>query len=492
MGAFSGLVLRSWSAYWIVIVIGVTTVIPGRVGGVEFPWITPANTQVLIITDPRVDFALREAAIDRAEYTIESATYFQGIDAKIGMPTLQAFRRAADRGVKGRYIQERVSTVPSDFFNTAARMLADANLKEPAQVISFGGLKNWFAGLRLTDFVHEKILIIDAGTPNETIFISGRNNSEHAVANLDMTIVLRPLVPSRPWVGSQVRAAFNTLWEFVKKIYPPKRIVARKHLIPGPQENNHVLLETETQKRMFAELNELLSRPVDYEAPLKDFEARPESMRVLTNDLLIKAVTQKFSRRLSRRLHVRSDIIDAATPTVATSKKIFVSMMTVDMPKPFKEALITALNNGAEVHLVTNSRTTHKTHTPFGLGFDHSLDHIVELMETKGRLSVYVLDEALLRKHADLYHLVTYLHRKMVIADSHVFLGSENFNATSSANNSEIVVESIDRAFAEKMTAIMENDLKVFTPLSCEAALTEKGRYNFIKRGLNRLFLPFY
>lgn len=484
--------LNKLQRVFVIATLALSFVLPAQVDGVQFPWVTPANSQVFIVTDSRVDFALRIAAIDRAQHTIESATFFQGIDERIGMPVLQAFRRAQNRGVTGRYIQERVSTIKSDFWNVAARMLDDANLKEPGQVVSFGGWRNWFHGLRLTDFVHEKILILDAGTPHETIFISGRNNADHAVANIDLTIVIRPLVPGRPWIGDQIKLAFGTLWDFVKTIYKPRTPKARKRFIPPPDKNVEVALLNDRQRAEFAELNELLSRPPVAGAPLKDFEARPESMRVLTNDLLIKAITNKYSRRLSRRYHYQSDIIHAASPTIAGSKRVFASMMSVTMPAELKQALIAALKNGAEVHLVTNSRETNKTYTPFGLGFDYSLTDIIDLMEIGGNLSVYILDEKLLLQHEDLYHLVTYVHRKLVVADNHVFSGSDNYNATSSANNSEIVVESIDQAFADKMVEVMRNDLQVFSMLTCETALKEHGRFNLIKRGLNRLFIPFY
>lgn len=460
-----------------------------------FKWIEPSNTQLLILEDPVVDFALRTWAIDRARHSIDSLTYLQSIDDEVGKPLLQAFRGAQNRkGMKGRYLWERLGSYNADFGNVAKRALADANLASPAEVIDFGGLGNLLKGLNVTDMIHEKILIIDAGTPNEMIWIGGRNNSLHATHNLDLGIVLRRIDPSKPWIGEQIQVAFDDTWESVNRVQRPSK---RKALEPKVAESFDtkrldVELRTETQETQYKELVELLGKPVDPSSPLLSCEARPKKMRVLTNEFISYALTGVFGKGFESRKAMPSDILEEAAKYVAEAKRIYISTMSIRMTESFKKSLKTALKNGSEVVLFTNNREAQKTHAPWGITFEFSLPDLAELFAVGGKLTVFALDPNLIKKHVERYPLVTYLHRKLIVADNHVFTGSDNFSESSAKRNSEFVIHVDDEDFASMMKRMVESDSKIFELLSCETVLTELKGYSLFKRGLNRIFMPIY
>jgi putative cardiolipin synthase len=463
---------------------------------VEYPWLEPANTQVILVKDAPVDVRLRLSAIDHAQHSIDCVVYSQGADPAVGLPVLRAFRRAQERGVRGRYLFSQVASLVTDPSGVARLMLADANLKRPGEVIWFGGLTNWLKGLRITDMIHEKILIIDAGTPDEIIWIGGRNHDHFAEHDLDLGIILRRVDPTKPYLGDQLRDAFESVWTVAGKITPalkPKKYGAKAHAIANGTESaaGAIDVKTDAQRLELARLRALLAKPPQLE-PSDAGDKRPRRMRVVTNDLLQYVLTGIFGRSMKARERMPSDIVDAASPVIAGAKQIYISAMSIYLPDKLKQAIKEALAAGAEVHLITNSRESHRTRMVGGVAYDLSLRDIVELMGVNGNLSVYVLDDKLIEQHPEMHRIVNYLHRKVVVADDHVFTGSDNYNRLSQLINSEMIVHVQDAEWAATMRELMKSDLAVFTRLTCEMALTESRHYGLIKQGLNRLFLPFY
>lgn len=465
----------------------------------QFPWLNPANTQVIVLNDPRVDIALRIAAIDRARATIEMATYAQGVDEEVGVPLLQALRRAQNRGVEGNYLISRVASYPFDRHNLSVDFLADASLKKPGTVLAFGGPGNWRHGLRITDMNHMKILIIDAGTPNEVVFFGGRNNNLQAIKFIDSSFIFRRIDPSKPYIGDQIREMFFSSLEAASKVQAPvkRRAVAPKRLAWADQYLS-IELKTKRQRNFFAVLNRDLSSPIDPSVPPKPYEDRPEQMRALSNDLLARALTGDYGTSLrTRKKRMPSDIVEAAANAVAIAKRrVILVVMSVFLAEKLKNAVKQALNNGVDVTLVTNSRQSAEG-TMFGLPglpYFHSLDDIMELMNHsgKGKLRVFVLNPDLLRRLGGNYSEANYLHRKLVVVDDDVFGGSDNFNLASMTNDDEAVVESRSKHFADRIARLVSRDLKFFERLSCEQVLTDLDEYDIVKRGINWLIIPLY
>ena len=476
-----------------VFLIGLT----GNVFAVEYPWLNDANTQVIVLRDPHVDFALRLAAIDRAT-RIDSISYVQGTDPTFGMPMLQAFRRAAARGAPSRHLYGKLGAMAGDPGGRVRSMLADSNLKAPAELIIFGGLRSLLTRFHPLDMPHEKILILNMGTADEVIWIGGRNNFQDSGTELDMSMIIRRIDPTKPYIGEQIRDAFESTWRPAAQTfapYPPTK--SKTKLIPRADENASIALNSPAQQSEFAAINEFLQKPVSTADPMEPFEARPTRMRVMNNDLLGRVLSGIYSKTLHGRKNIMSDNIEGTAPYVAKAKRIYLCAMSVFMPKELKEAVKTALRNGAEVYVLTNSRSAHQTKVPMGLPYLLSLEDLTELMAVGGKLHVYVLDTELLRKHAETFPLIKYTHRKLIVADDHVFVGSDNWNDMSRARNSEMVAQAEDPRLSQLVRNILDEDLKVFTRLSCEKALTDQKAHGYlaepaVKRGLNWLLLPLY
>ncbi len=461
-------------------------------GAVEYPWLSDANTQVVILRDPHVDFALRLAAIDRAT-RIDCISYVQGTDPTFGMPILQAFRRAAARGAPSRHLFGKLGMFVGDKGGQVQAMLSDASLKTPPELIIFGGLRSLLTRFHPLDMPHEKILILNWGTPDELIWIGGRNNWQASGSDLDMGMVLRRIDPTKPYIGDQIRDAFEGTWGPASETFAPyKPSKPKPRLIPRSDENASIALNTPLQQEEFSRINAFLQKPISPDPTYESFEARPRRMRVMSNDLLGRVLTGIYKRSLRGRKNVMSDNIEGTAPFVAAAKRIYICAMSVFMPTELKEAVKTALRNGAEVYLLTNGVEAHRTQVPLGLPYFLSLTDISELMDIGGKLHVYVLDAELLKTHAEAFPLVNYMHRKLIIADNHVFVGSDNWNDMSRARNSEMIAQAEDARLSQLMRTIIDEDLKVFSKLSCERALTDKKSYGFVKRGLNWLFLPLY
>src|SRR5262249_3432903 len=120
------------------------------------------NTDILYLADPRVDFALRETAIHLARHSVDFICFAQTPD-EIGMRFLQALRAASGRGVRVRGMFEKLPSMgEKDRRFESPRYLTDPDLARPAELVCGRTLAKWKAGLAFDDFIHEKILILDA------------------------------------------------------------------------------------------------------------------------------------------------------------------------------------------------------------------------------------------------------------------------------------------------------------------------------------------
>lgn len=464
---------------------------------VEFPWLEDANTQMILLSDPRVDFALRVRAIDRAKHSIDSITYVQGTDPEIGLPILNAFRRAAQRGVPTRFVTGAAGGLMADRSNLTRVMLTDSNLAAPVQLVLFGGFRALFTPFQVFDMPHEKILIIDAGTPDEVIWIGGRNNYVSSGSDLDLGLLVRPIDPSRPYIGDQIKQAFEFTWEPAArtfKPYSPKRPRgnARRKILEA-ERFTEVPIWREEGKAELEEIDQLLrTKATEVKTPNRHV-LTPRKLRIVTNDFMQLVLAKIYPNRKLRHESLPSDIIDEAAEVVAKAKKVYISTMSVFVPQSLKDAIKTALRNGAEVNLLTNGRDAHRSQVPLGLPYDLSLSDINEFMAIEGgKLNVYLLDVELLQTRPEYYKFTRYMHRKLIIADDYVLSGSDNFNDSSRKQNSEIAFEGHDAEFANKMRELIRGDLDVFRRLSCEEALTDLKKVGIFQRSMNTLFKVFY
>ncbi len=470
----------------------------------EYPWLDNANTQIIWVTDPLVDYALRVAAINRAEHSIDSVTYLQDLSPQAGLALLWAFRDAQDRGLKGRYIYDRTASLNGDIWNRSRNFLRDRSLQSPAQVVCFGfnGKSNW--GLQWTDMVHEKILIIDQGTPNEMIWIGGRNNARTSQKDLDLAYILRPIIPGQPYIGDQIKDSFENLWATTSAISPPSKIknISNSKIAKYPRTELSELLIDSFRKDVFHRIDALIQKPVS-RTPPRQVRAKTDGQDVLETRIFGRArvirnnfldlLLDGYARPLIEfKKNLPSDIARAAGEAIGQAQKVTFASMSIRLPKSISTGLMNALKGGATVDVLTNSRDAHSHVVVGGIPFDLGLKDMRRLLDTRGKISIYLLNEDRLG-HDQRTKNFHFQHLKAIVADDHVFVGSDNFNETSRTNNDELVVQFEDAQFADQMRAYLSLQAnKYYEPLTAEQAVHEASKNNLLKRILNRILLPLY
>ncbi|MBC7690675.1 MAG: phosphatidylserine/phosphatidylglycerophosphate/cardiolipin synthase family protein [Methylotenera sp.] len=464
----------------------------------EHSWLADANTQIIVLRDARVDFALRVAAIEQAKQSIDSATYVQDMTSDSGLPLMKAFRDAQNRGIQGRYIVERSGSLRADLRNRFENFLTDPDLARVPEVVSFG-FHNLIPGLRWTDMMHEKILIIDGGTPDEKIWIGGRNNSKDSIHYLDVAFIMRPIIPGKPYLGDQIREAYESLFQITQRISglattrKHRKFVDKRLLWTSTRDQ---ILQNERRTLDFERIQAVLSQPVlevSPEHPLLDTESRLNGpARLISNDFLSHILTGDYGRHISNREHLPSDIDRVAGEMISHARTVYLAAMSVRLPVDINQGLNQALDHHAEIHLLTNSAETHRTLVPGGAPYFLGIRQMLELLERSPQMHIHLLNEKLLKAREE-YDQYNYQHTKLLIADDQVMLGSDNFNDTSRTNNDEMVVQIRDAQFASNLKAVLQEEIDdVYTTLDTDTARREAGRNNIFKRWINRILLPIY
>lgn len=461
-----------------------------------YPMLEDANTQVFLLRFPKVHFALRREISRRARVSIDTVTYIRSAKPGVGLPALEEMREARSRGVKERHIYNTVSSLIEDPTNRALDYLADDRLPGDVKVIALSPYQYLKAGLHPLDFVHEKIYIADAGTPNESVIICGRNDSELTLKDIDFGILMRPIDPSKPYLGSQIKEAFESLYETTARISPPvgpKRVNPRA--IPLHLQADPIVPSTAAERELFTQIDQMMKRPVDLTAPLRDFELRPKKGQLLTNETIAYLRTGVWGKTFGARETLRSDIYDAMAPVIANGRRIRAAMMSVFLDKNIKDAYKQALLNGADIDLFSNARSAHVTQVPLGLPYDLSLQDMHELISAPGpgsfRISLLEADEIAKAKEETLRQF-QYMHFKGAVVDNHVYLGSDNVNRTGRVSSSELMLHLEDEDSANKVGAVMDANGEVFRRYSCEDILKGLNNVSVIRRGMNRVMMSLY
>jgi phosphatidylserine/phosphatidylglycerophosphate/cardiolipin synthase-like enzyme len=454
---------------------------------------------VILLPDTRVDYALRLKAIDGAKHSIDFATYVQSIDDEIGGLLVDRIRLAANRGVRTRALIDRLGSAIFDPLNRAADRLADPLIARPTEVINTGFLRNIGAGINLTDKLHWKVLIIDVGTPDEIIFIGGRNHAWPDLSHHDYSIVIRPLAGSNvtSHVGTDMGHAYDNLFQTLKQsmgLTPPQVSHSSSRAI-----NTDPLwaiaatfLQTPQQQAEYEALAALISRPARPGHITHALETHPEHLQLFTNDLLQQALAGEHGHSFaSRGRSLESDIVERAVELAATAtNRLDLASMILAPPPNLVAALQGALDRGVPLHLFTNGRKAMGTYVPLGVAFDLSMRHIIDLAfpQRTGDFRAH-----LFKPQQGVSDRLRYSHLKLFIADDRALVGTDNFNMTSHYRNAELAVEIKDQRFTAMLRHMVESGVQAqYTPFSCEEALLEIPRDNALKRIFNRVFLSVY
>jgi phosphatidylserine/phosphatidylglycerophosphate/cardiolipin synthase-like enzyme len=421
----------------------------------QYPPIDNKNTEIIILPNSSIDKALRLSRLRSAHHSIQSITYLQGFDSFFGAPFVKASRTAMDNGAKGEFIFDRVSSWIFDGFSQKGiKYLNHPN----ATVVPIGPISKIVSKLKLSNIFHEKVLIIDAGTPDEIIFVGGRNNNGSLENWMDFAMAIRPLDSSRPYLGTQIKAAYAKASAEAKKIQKPEAVnfgaasASSRALSSVSDQPTEGLTASEVSE--YNRLNQLVTRPASPEDIVHSDVFIPSEVHLGTNELI-----SRVRKGIAPEDVGKSDIIDDVVKDLPDSKELTLFSFNTKFAPDLAAGLETAMSNGATVRIFTGPRKTRGL-SPKNYGYLNRFiynENVVELRKLDqiasqhhGRLEVFSL------KPSEKY---VFMHRKMATSKksdgtSRVATGSDNFNLESATRSDEIMISVNDERMYEAMTRL--------------------------------------
>jgi phosphatidylserine/phosphatidylglycerophosphate/cardiolipin synthase-like enzyme len=448
-----------------------------------FPSHDDPNVEVIYLEDPLVDLAIRNRFISDAKSTIDLVSFSHPTD-EVGGPLLRSLRGALARGVRVR----------------SARLLMDTRLSCQANIICATVIPKISNGLAFDDYIHEKILIIDAGTPDVKIVFGGRNHGKTMHDFGDSAFLLRPIDSSKPWAGDDVIRFYDQFWSGLERLF--KKVKASKvseRTLAKLDRYPEVALRTEAQRKRFEKILQMTRSNAVVDGPLEPFQFRPQTFQLASNDLLLNAAKFKAGVSVDSRSGLPNDTLDLLHSLVPHADSVLLSGYAIGLPEPLASDFVRHVRSGKKLQVVTNGREAFhamtRPNTPSrwmgNAAADYTLKNVASLMEagdrSKNPVKLYLLNTPKKAGIAVKGHTVPdaykYLHRKLIVMDDWVATGSDNWTASSARKNDEIAIVMKD----SRMAGYLRNQIKwetdaYYTQYNTEAVKAElKSRAWFSK-----------
>jgi len=447
-----------------------------------------SDTDVIVLANPRVDFATRFELIKKAK-SIDILTLSHTMDSDIGLPSALLLREAANRGVPIRMIFDglasRMENSPDsgitgrgflsktfyDAPNEFTYLLADSSLKRPADIFWIDADWKWKNGFASDDFFHEKIMIFNRGLPDEAVIVGSRNIANSVLTGTDLAFILRPVHPegNPQYAGRDLIAHFDGIWNLlartklpVTKEPLPTRLNQTLKTIPSDLLANHSALQPE-----FVQIQEALKLPAEPLDQLGPMQFRPKTSQVVSNEMMSQVLDQKLTKDFEERADLlKDDIIDLIVEKIHQARLINISTYAVSFPPKLESALVDALGRKSLVTIYTNGREAHSKNKDKGIGstaMDLTLHNALNLgltakAEQEYRLYFLNYQNALLAAKRDPKAPYPWLHRKWISIDDWIAIGSHNFTQSASLKNSEIMVLFQDHALRRYTENLFEKN----------------------------------
>lgn len=456
-----------------------------------------ANTEIIFIEDPRVDFELRNILSRNARYSIDSMTFSQLTEPKIGLPLLEAFKYAQDHGKRVRSMFDLTASViegKGTKYQMAKGMLMDPSAACVGEVVCAHPVEKLSAGLELTDYSHAKYVGWDVGTPFEMANFGGRNNTSHALHTMDSGFFIRPIDPSLPYLGTDLAENFEEVYAVIKEMADRNRIkIPKKNFKPLTGETIRVALSVE-QKSQVIEVLSILRKPAVMGDVLKPYQFRPKGIQLRTNQLMKQLRGEQYRTKELKRYSFQNDIhANIATDIDGFNGVVDFTGYSYGPTPEVHEALVRFLNrgNGNTLNVFTNGKTAHATAAMNGLAVYYTYEMLADLIErtkeSSGKLQVNMLN-AVKAKEAG---KPVFIHRKQFVLrnETHkvVYTGSDNLTWSSSKKNDELMVMIDDERMTDQLMRMNRADLDVFdeyTPDQIQALYVKRP---FLYRCLRNL-----
>ena len=340
-------------------------------------------------------------------------------------------------------------------------------------------------GLKITDFIHTKILIIG----KKAAIISGRNADDKDYF-LDLGYIARPIIPTQESLLDQLREIAEEIWNQAERLQGVETKRFRPVIdgvIPADDEKTKVVFTNDQQILDLAQARQFLNTDAqDPAANQNPLEFRPRKLRAIFHDCIGMALTGMFGNAMATRVRMPDDIVSALRTKLETAREFDLVAMSVFMVPELREAVVKALKNGAIGRTFTNSLSSSREFVPLGLTYIESLPWLISFLTTNAaKHLIYTLVPS---------KLFRYMHHKGARIDDTVIITSSNFNVPSTATNSEIAVEIEDKDFANHFKSRLDHLAQShFSNLTCEMALREhRSLRNQALRILSYLFNNFY
>ncbi len=419
------------------------------------------NTEFHFLPDFPIDQDVKISRINAAKFSIDFVTFSQTND-EMGRQFLKAIREAQKRGVKVRMLYDRLfSLMEGDWSNEVRTIVTDPSLGCPGEVTCPHPTMKSNRGISVNDYIHEKILLIDAGTENEIAFIGGRGFTQLHSNFLDSAYAIRPMDYRLPYLGDDIQDVFNRLWKVSQEVSvkgPPSMVLygtddasAIDDLKSEPfaQTPAHV----KTVQALVASLEKPANRPLDPKEPANGYRSLIQSVRMLSNSLFEQLMN---APKGTRPEVVKNDIqtslikdLDRATGTFEITSYSFGPTRDV------LSAMARFVNRGNTIKIYSNSGANFEKYSPVPAQTPiyYSYERMVALFNltknSKGKIEIYLHD----LPKAERAKSKTYIHRKLALLTGpnvHItYVGSDNMTWSAANKNDEIMARVNDKRFAE-------------------------------------------
>jgi phosphatidylserine/phosphatidylglycerophosphate/cardiolipin synthase-like enzyme len=449
-----------------------------------------ANTEVVYLGSGPAAVAAVNQVVSETQTSFNAIFSTWQVDT-VGSAFIRTLRTLANRKIKITAIYDTGATgieTNHDFSGEAAALIADSTLARPAHVITATTIDKFESGLAFDDYIHEKMIILDAGTPNMRIIVQGGNWTDTASEFVDCYFMLRPIQPTLPWVGENIFNYYRRTWSQYSKIFsaaPTQKPSAE--LLSRFQSYAAYTLPYTDQQKQYAHTMQVIHQGPAVVRNLDSIQFQPKSVQFVTNDLLENAVKHLDHDSVSR-LNYPDDISKIINQKIAASQSILLANYGGEYNARLKAMLQkTIANPEKEIELVTNGPDAFEKIAPAGSEF------AVAMLATAWAMTVEQLEGYLeiAAPHQNLKVSLSnrYRHMKLGIADNTVWSGSANLTVASSTKNGELMFFYEDKELAKFMRAEIQQELKsaTFFELSLAQAKDWVSHINWGNRVLSVL-----
>jgi phosphatidylserine/phosphatidylglycerophosphate/cardiolipin synthase-like enzyme len=435
------------------------------------------NTDILMIDRPHVDEIVRLSILNRARRSIDIVSHLQSANG-FGLRVINTLQRKMGQGVTVRYLYERFAGLAAgEIRDRATRLLTDSRFYQPnngSEIITCRPAQKLVTPFSVSDFFHQKIIIVDRGTPNEVIMVGGRNHDTSSEWWSDFTFVLRQVHQGQPYAGDQIGELFDSVFAFAKRYYSaeaptasePEDVLWQMKQRAGWQwRKSQASVEARSKAR---EVTRVLGRAPVSDEHLQNFQFRPTFLQVVSNDVLSRIAAGTLEKSFfARPSRANDDIVRALAGLLSQAYFAEFNTYLASMPDQIVRAARALLGRGGRLVINTNGGDAYEHLLPL-----RSLGQVANRLNIDtyfailgnsdpGRLQFNQL--SLGHGRSRFQEPIDFNHRKAVVLrvpddEARVVLGSSNFTLTSSTKSDDFVVIVKDQRMADYVQSVSRKD----------------------------------